>query len=220
MPAQGFPAHSFSIHSFFLACFSLSVLVQAGIAIPQPSQVANSFYIPAYDCPAAETWPYGGVWNAVNIADSSKSGVLECDYDTLTPCFYDQQDGSLDPMSAKGCPLGNATAISPTACDWRCSDYTTDDLNILSSLSAPWDGLLFCTYGVIGQNSNAGYCAYDLSDGALRVLQSAAALVPVCPSRASSVCTQQRRQYRREDNLTASLRKKNLHVRVAPPVTT
>ncbi|KAF7318573.1 hypothetical protein HMN09_00367600 [Mycena chlorophos] len=184
---------------------------QVRTAPPTPSNGVIGTYAPTYLCPTSSTWDTAS-WYTVPAGN-----YLICTTKATTPqtqCSYAMSpplNGGLEAQSGPGTCLGSATGpVTTISCALNCPVVGQTSLILMeNSISGT---TTTCYYG--GTLSPVAWfaCQYSNEGGLLTTGSTT-----ICPGTLTSGCpgpTNSRRRYRREDNMTALLRKKAVDVEV------
>ncbi|KAJ7056136.1 hypothetical protein C8F01DRAFT_1087481 [Mycena amicta] len=183
--------------------------VGAGAIAPRSSATPQPYFKPPYFCPLTEQsgWSIRVMTFYIVAGADMPSNFLHCEYHSNDQCYYSEGDASQlsGDESAYNCQ-DQADADAPVFCSFRC--YLSDlNGNSLGLMSLPRTGAPnVCQYGSF-QN-----CNYNRDNGMLVDGGS------TCPSSMANSCDgPARRRYRRDDNFTALLRKRQQLPRNALP---
>nr|GAT52354.1 predicted protein [Mycena chlorophos] len=159
---------------------------------PQPSAPATqNYYFPQYTCvPSTDYYAWG-----VNFFDSSPNQNFVACRSVTANCRY-QSDGSTGLCPDAPTPWGSVQ----TCGFYLCPKYASNGLPLDYFNWMRGSGGTICFYGY-SDNPDAVHCGYNSNGDAVEVVGNITC-APALPS-----CSVSRRRYRREDNLTAMLRK-------------
>nr|GAT50839.1 predicted protein [Mycena chlorophos] len=193
-----------------LGASSTAVVAQPRNAAPAPSASPASPYNPSIFCDPSTF--HVAEWYDISSSNPAK-GTLACVADSNRYiCQYDMSSGNLEPFQPSQCSASPSleTAVPSTSepCGYRCPTTPSSSSSSLFAIS----GLLnldniVCTY------KNGAICTYSTTSGQLVDGQDDGCSVSMAPSTCGGAT---RRRYRREDNLTAMLKRKAAAARDAP----
>nr|GAT55986.1 predicted protein [Mycena chlorophos] len=191
----------------------LVAVVIIGTAPPTPSNGVIGTYAPTYLCPTSSTWDTAS-WYTVPAGN-----YLVCTTTATTPqtqCTYMMSppiNGALDAQSGPGTCAGSATGpVTTISCALNCPVVGQSGIYIVLMENSISGTTTTCYYGGTFSYVTWFACQYSGGSGLLTTGSTT-----VCPGTLTSGCpgpTNSRRRYRREDNMTALLRKKDVDVEV------